>query len=121
MRDSTTCQRRAEPERSDEQDLHKSHLLLIQCLQSILPTSAIILTKINSNIKLWVIRYQLFYIWQKSHIISFDVYNFIYIHTLCMHSKLYSVSHIIYIFIYLSPKYLLGTYLTSDGIRMPAV
>ena len=57
----------------------------------------------------------------KSHIISFDVYNFIYTHTLCMHSKLYSVSQIIYIFIYLSPKYLLGTYLTSGGIRMPAV
>ena len=57
----------------------------------------------------------------KSHIISFDVYNFIYTHILCMHSKLYFVSQIIYIFIYLSPKYLLGTYLTSDGIRMPAV
>ena len=38
-----------------------------------------------------------------------------------MHFKLYSISHTIYIFIYLSPKYLLGTYLTSDGIRMPAV
>ena len=70
----------------------------------------------------------LIYIWWyknasclKSHIISFDVYNFIYTHILCMHSKLYFVSQIIYIFIYLSPKYLLGTYLTSDGIRMPGV
>ena len=38
-----------------------------------------------------------------------------------MHFKLYFISHIIYIFIYLSPRYLLGTYLTSDGIRMSAV